>query len=98
MAYFSDTQAKEIWKAKWRRETVQSLVARYGENTLRFYEVWEEKRNAGTRLEAFEEFKFESPTLAGAIDPSPHKPTRKVVMRSAANSDESVEQIELFSS
>lgn len=96
MAYFTDAQAKDIWKSKWRSETVQSLIARYRENTLRFYEVWQEKKNIGTRLEAFEEFKIENPRMAATTDPSPHVPTRRVVMRLAANSDNPVGQMELF--
>lgn len=79
MAYFSDDQAIEIWKAKWRGETIQSLIKRYGENPFRFYEIWKEDRNKGTRLIAFEQFKAEDPKLAARTKPEPHKEKRRVV-------------------
>jgi hypothetical protein len=82
MSYFSDAQAKEIWKAKWKGETVQSSIARFGENTFRFYEVWSEEKNSGTRLEAFNELKLENPILASRTNPAPHVARRRVVAKS----------------
>ena len=82
MSYFTDEEAVEIWKAKWRKEGVQSLVVRYKKSPFRFYEIWTEQKNAGTRLVAFEQFKREEPALALHTDPSPHIPRRQVVIRS----------------
>ncbi|WP_275786857.1 hypothetical protein [Pararhizobium gei] len=79
MSYFTDEQAREIWKARWRGETVQSLVGKYGENQFRLYEVWEEKKNEGTRLIAYEEFKRENPEIAALTNPIAHIPRRKVI-------------------
>ncbi|GMB83348.1 hypothetical protein NN6n1_41310 [Shinella zoogloeoides] len=92
MAYFSDPQAKDIWKARWLGEGVQALVERYRQSPFRFYEVWTEERNQGTRLKALEEFKREHPDKAGNIDPSPHKPKRRVTTR-AINDDRQQELI-----
>ncbi|SDP36771.1 hypothetical protein SAMN05428967_1790 [Phyllobacterium sp. YR620] len=85
MSYFTDKQAKDIWKARWRGESVQSLIGRYGQNTFRFYEVWMETRNVGSRLDAYEEFKVEAPHLAVDIDPQPHTPRRRVVQKRDMN-------------
>ncbi|MCO6386889.1 hypothetical protein [Aliihoeflea sp. 40Bstr573] len=81
MTYFSDKQAKDIWKARWRGEAVQSLVARYGENPFRFYEVWSEERNEGSRKAAYQELMTEDPSLAKRTNPTPHTPTRRVTQR-----------------
>ncbi|MBW6424587.1 hypothetical protein KX729_24350 [Rhizobium sp. XQZ8] len=80
MAYSSDEEAIEIWKAKWRGEGVQSLVLRYKKSPFRFYEIWTEAKNPGTRLIAFEQFKHEAPHLALHVDTSPHTPKRKVIV------------------
>ncbi len=79
MAYFTDRQAKDIWKARWRGVKVQTLIKEYGENTYRFYEVWKEEKNMGTRLAAYEELKLEDPKLAASINPLPHKQTSQVI-------------------
>ncbi len=88
MAFFSDSQAIDIWKAKWRGDSVQSLISTYGENPFRFYEVWMELRNVGTRLLAFEELKVENPQLAAKTNPEPHLPKRRVVTMRHLGSDE----------
>ncbi|GLR50700.1 hypothetical protein GCM10007923_19080 [Shinella yambaruensis] len=85
MAYFSDPQAKDIWKARWLGEGVQALVERYRQSPFRFYEVWTEERNQGTRLKAFDEFKREHPDKAAIVDASPHKPKRRVTTRTIVN-------------
>ena len=79
MSYFTDEQAKEIWKAKWRGETVQSLIQKHGENPFRFYEVWSEEKNQGTRIIAFEEFKRDNPQIALRTVPAVHVQKRKVI-------------------
>jgi hypothetical protein len=93
MAYFSDEDAIEIWKAKWRGEGVQTLVERYKRSPFRFYEVWTEAKNAGTRLIAIEQFKHESPQLALRVDTSPHTPRRKVIVAASVSTSS---QLEMF--
>jgi hypothetical protein len=78
---FTDVEAKEIWKARWLGEKLRSLVTRFDRDPRRFYELWQEKRNKGSRLEAFKEFQMEYPELALSVDPSPHTPERKVVRK-----------------
>jgi len=79
MSYFSDDQAVDIWISKWLGEKKQALIAKYGENNFRFYEVWTEERNFGTRLKAWALFQQRYPDLVASVDPSPHVPTRRVV-------------------
>lgn len=93
MTYFSDEDAIEIWKAKWRGEGVQSLVERYRRSPFRFYEIWTETKNPGTRLIAIEQLKHEAPHLASHVDTSPHIPKRKVIV---SPSTPSSSQLEMF--
>ncbi|THF50347.1 hypothetical protein [Allorhizobium terrae] len=94
MSYFTDKVAIEIWKARWYGIPVQDLVAKYRENPFRFYEVWEEKKNVGTRLEAYEQLKRENPLLAANTNPVCHVPKRKVIHRRTFEGG----QIEMFQS
>lgn len=80
--------AKDVWKAKWLGIKLRDLISKYDQDPRRFYEVWEEKCNKGSRLEAFEEFRLEHPKLASATDPSPHIPKRRVVMLPSRQSPE----------
>lgn len=79
MQYFTDEQAVEIWMAKWLGVGVQALVERYKRSPFRFYEVWKEEKNVGSRLVALERFAREFPERADAVDTSSHVPKRKVV-------------------
>ena len=92
MACFSDAEAIEIWIARWNKTKVQDLIAKYKKNTFRFYEVWKEEVNPGTRLKAFEQLKRENPKLASQTNPKPHIPTRKVVPNNLFDS----KQLSLF--
>lgn len=79
MNFFSDTQAIEIWKSRWLGFGVQSLVEQYKKSPFRFYEVWSEEKNVGTRAVAWEQFKSEFPEQAKHVDPTPHVAKRKVI-------------------
>lgn len=79
MNYFTNEQAKEIWKAKWLGVGPQKLVEKYKKSPFRFYEVWGEEKNVGTREEALSEFTHEHPELVATTDFSPHQRRRQVV-------------------
>ncbi len=94
MTYFTNDEAVAIWKAKWMGEGVQALVLRYERSPFRFYEVWTEQKNNGTRLIAYEEFKKEHPHLALQTNPMPHTPRRQVISRPPPSSPG---QLDMFS-
>ncbi|MGV0878205.1 hypothetical protein V6767_13780 [Martelella sp. FLE1502] len=79
MDYFTNDVAKEIWKARWIGIGVQKLVEQHKKSPFRFYEVWSEEKNSGSREEAKTEFVRERPDLAASTDFSPHRRRRKVV-------------------
>ena len=79
MNFFSDAQAIEIWKSRWLGSGVQSLVEKYKKSPFRFYEVWTEEKNIGTRTTAWEQFQAEFPEKAKYVDPAPHVAKRKVI-------------------
>lgn len=47
MSHFTNDEAKEIWKSRWRGVPIKKLVAIYGADPRRFYEVWREEENEG---------------------------------------------------
>ena len=86
MQYFNDEQAIEVWIAKWLGTGVQALVERYKRSPFRFYEVWTEEKNIGSRLAALRQFAREHPELLEITDTSPHVQKRKVIPRQIDNS------------
>jgi hypothetical protein len=69
----SETDAIDIWIARWLRIRRKDLIARYACDPRRLYEIWEEKRFAGSRDKAFEVFRQRHPTLLDRIDCGPHR-------------------------
>lgn len=88
MSCFNNEQAKELWKSRWQRVPIKKLVAKYGADPRRFYEVWSEETNPGSRLEALSEFTLENPDLASAIDPQPHQSRLRVVPKPNAGGEQ----------
>lgn len=94
MSHFSDEQAIEIWIKRWSGVPVQKMIQEYGGcNNWRFYEVFQEITNAGTRDIAQKRFFAMFPNKAGKVDTSPHVPKRKLV----AKNSESQSSPDLFS-
>ena len=59
----SEADAVDIWIARWLRIRRKDLLARYGCDPRRLYEIWEEKRFAGSRAKALELFRERHPSL-----------------------------------
>src|SRR5262245_10013596 len=68
-----ESDAIDIWIARWLRIRRKDLIARYACDPRRLYEIWEEKRFAGSRDKALELFRRRHPTLLDRIDCGPHR-------------------------
>jgi hypothetical protein len=69
----SEADAVDIWVARWLRVRRKDLLARYGCDPRRLYEIWEERRFAGSRDKAREAFAERYPTLADRVDFGRHR-------------------------
>ena len=59
----TEADAIDIWIARWLRIRRKDLLIRYGCDPRRLYEIWEEKRFAGSRDKALELFRERHPGL-----------------------------------
>ena len=75
----SEADAIDIWIARWLRIRRKDLLARYGCDPRRLYEIWEEKRFAGSRAKALTVFNERHPGLADRIDFGLHKRIPKAI-------------------
>ena len=64
----SEADAVDIWIARWLRIRRRDLVARYGCDPRRLYEIWEGKKHPSAREKAIERFKTEFPGLLDRVD------------------------------
>lgn len=69
----SEADAVDIWIARWLRIRRKDLLARYGCDPRRLYEIWEERRFIGSRDKAAELFAERHPGLIDRIDFGPHR-------------------------
>jgi hypothetical protein len=69
----TERDAIDIWIARWLRIRRKDLVARYRCDPRRLYEIWEERRFAGSRAKAREEFGVRHPGLTDRVDFGPHR-------------------------
>ena len=69
----SEADAIDIWIARWLRIRRKDLIARYGCDPRRLYEIWEEKRFIGSRDKALELLRERHPTLLDRVDCGPHR-------------------------
>jgi hypothetical protein len=69
----TEADAIDIWIARWLRIRRKDLLARYGCDPRRLYEIWEEKRFCGSRAKAAELFAARHPGLIDRIDFGPHR-------------------------
>jgi hypothetical protein len=70
---FDEADAVDIWIARWLRVRRKELLARYGCDPRRLYEIWEEKRFAGSREKAKALFAERYPSLVDRIDYGLHR-------------------------
>ena len=69
----TEADAIDVWIARWLRIRRIDLVRRYGCDPRRLYEIWEERRFAGSREKALAIFQVRYPTLVGRTDYGPHR-------------------------
>jgi hypothetical protein len=69
----TEADAIDIWIARWLRIRRKDLLARYGCDPRRLYEIWEERRFHGSRAKALEVFRTRHPELTDRIDYGLHK-------------------------
>ena len=69
----SEADAIDIWIARWLRIRRKDLLARYGCDPRRLYEIWEERRFPGSRAKALELFRARHPGLTDRVDYGLHK-------------------------
>lgn len=69
----SEADAIDIWIQRWLRIRSKDIVARYGCDPRRIYEIWEEKRFAGSRDKALAVFRNRYPQLEAQTDFSLHR-------------------------
>ena len=69
----AEADAIDIWIARWLRVRRKELVARYRCDPRRLYEIWEERRFAGSRDKARALFAERYPGLVDRIDYGLHR-------------------------
>lgn len=69
----TEADAVDIWIARWLRIRRRDLIARYGCDPRRLYEIWEEVRFPGARAKAIEIFRERHPGLVDRIDYGRHR-------------------------
>lgn len=69
----SEADAVEIWIARWLRIRRKDLVARYGCDPRRIYEIWEGRKHPASRQKALEQFQRDYPSLMDRVDFGPHR-------------------------
>ena len=69
----SEADAVDIWIARWLRVRRKDLLARYGCDPRRLYEIWEESRFPDARAKAIELFRERHPGLVDRIDYGRHR-------------------------
>jgi hypothetical protein len=69
----TEADAIDIWIARWLRIRPVDLKRRYGCDSRRLYEIWEEQRFAGSREVALKLFQVRYPTLVGRADYGRHR-------------------------
>jgi hypothetical protein len=74
-----EADAVDIWIARWLRARRKELVARYGCDPRRLYEIWEEKRFAGSRAKALKLFQERYPGLTDRVDYGRHRTMHRAV-------------------
>ncbi len=69
----SEADAVDIWIARWLRVRRKDLIARYGCDPRRLYEIWEGKKHPAARAKALERFKRDYPQLQDLVDFGRHR-------------------------
>jgi len=81
----SEDDAIDIWIARWLRARRKDIVARYGCDPRRIYEIWEGKKHPASRSKALERFKRDYPELQDRVDFGRH---RRIPRKTAPSDDQ----------
>ncbi len=69
----SERDAIDIWIARWLGIRPKHLIARYGCDPRRLYEIWEGLKHPAARAKALEEFSAQYPGLLDRVDFGAHR-------------------------
>lgn len=69
----TETDAVDIWIARWLNIRRRDLIRRYDCDPRRLYEIWEGARFPAARDKALELFAKRYPTLLDRVDFGPHQ-------------------------
>lgn len=69
----TSADAVDIWLARWLRIPRKHILARYGCDPRRLYEIWQESRFPGSRAKALEQLAARYPWLVDRVDVSLHR-------------------------
>lgn len=72
-ARLSEADAIDIWHARWLHQRRKDIVARYGCDPRRIYEIWEGRRFPAAREKALKLFEERYPGLVDHVDFSLHR-------------------------
>ena len=65
--------AVDIWLARWLRTPRKLLLARYGCDPRRLYEIWEETHFVGSRDTALNQLRERFPSMVERVDSGAHR-------------------------
>ena len=69
----NETDAVDIWIARWLYARRKDILARFGCDPRRMYDIWEGKRFPAAREKALKVFAERYPGLDGRVDTSHHR-------------------------
>ena len=69
----TETDAIDIWIARWLRIRRKDILLRYGCDPRRLYDIWEQRRFSGSRDKALAVFQVRYPGLTDRVDFGPHQ-------------------------
>jgi hypothetical protein len=77
----TEADAVDIWIARWLRLRRKDILARYGCDPRRLYEIWEGLRFSGSRAKAQALFAERYPGLVDQVDFSLHRRIPRSLLR-----------------
>ena len=75
----TESDAVQIWIARWLKVRRRDLIKRYGCDPRRLYEIWAEERFSGSRAKAWTQFTAQFPQLADRVDAGLHRRVSRAV-------------------
>lgn len=69
----TEAHAVDIWIARWLHMRRKDILARYGCDPRRLYDIWEGRKYPSSRAKALTVFSERYPSLSGGSDTSFHR-------------------------